>query len=70
MIAPICKIDGWELLKQIEMEEREKDEAVAERAKAKAERATGTRRGTGSTARASGTAQKAKVCLTQIFATF
>ena len=64
------KIDGWELLKQMEMEEREKDEAVAERAKAKAERATGTRRGTGSTASASGTAQKAKVCLTQIFATF
>jgi hypothetical protein len=64
------KIGDWELLKQMEMEEREKDEAVAERAKAKAKRATGTRRGTGSTARASGTAQKAKVCLTQIFATF
>ena len=64
------KIGDWELLKQMEMEEREKDEAVAERAKANAERATGTRRGTGSTARASGTAQKAKVCLTQIFATF
>ena len=64
------KLGDWELLKQMEMEEREKDEAVAERAKANAERATGTRRGTGSTARASGTAQKAKVCLTQIFATF
>ena len=61
------KIGDWELLKQMEMEEREKDESVAERAEAKAKRATGTRRGTG---RASGTAQKAKVCLTQIFATF
>ena len=64
------KIGDWELLKQMEMEEREKDESVAERAEAKAKRVTGTRRGTGSTARASGTAQKAKVCLTQIFATF
>ena len=64
------KIGDWELLKQRAMEEREKDESVAERAEAKAKRATGTRRGTGSTARASGTAQKAKVCLTQIFATF
>ena len=64
------KIGDWELLKQMEMEEREKDESVAERAEAKAKRVTSTRRGTGSTARASGTAQKAKVCLTQIFATF
>ena len=64
------KIGDWELLKQREMEEREKDESVVERAEAKAKKATGTRRGTGSTARASGTAQKAKVCLTQIFATF
>ena len=62
------KIGDWELLKQMEMKEREKDEAVAERAKGNAERATGTRRGTGSISRASGTAQKAKVCLTQIFA--
>ena len=38
----------------MEMEEREKDEAAAQRAKAKAERATGTRRGTSSTARAFG----------------
>ena len=57
------KIGDWELLKQMEVEERGKDEAAAERAKAKAKRATGTRRGTGSTARAPGTAQKAKVCL-------
>ena len=64
------KIGDWELPKQMEMEEREKDEYVAERAEAKAKRATGTRRGTGSTARASGTAQKAKVYLSQIFATF
>ena len=61
----LASVDGWELLKQTEME-REKDEAVAERAEAKAKKATGTRRGTGSTARASGTAQKSKVCLTQI----
>ena len=52
----------------MEMEDRGKDEAVAEGAKANAERATGTIRGTGSTSRASGTAQKAKVCLAQIFA--
>ena len=64
------KIGGWELLKQMEMEVREKDEAAAERAKAKAKRVTGTRIGTGSTARASGTAQKATVCFTQIIATF
>ena len=64
------KIGDWELLKQMEMEEREKDKAAAERTKAKA---TGTRRGprsTGSTARASGTAQKAKVCSSPIFTTF
>ena len=36
------KIGDWELLKQREMEEREKDESVAERAEAKAKRATGT----------------------------
>ena len=54
----------------MEMEEREKDEAAAERAKAKAKRATGTRISTDSTARASGTAQEAKVCFTQICATF
>ena len=59
------KIGDWELLKQMEMEEREKDEAAAERAKAKAKRAGGTRKGTDSTARASGTAQKAKLCFTQ-----
>ena len=53
------KIGYWELLKQMEMEEREKDETAAERAKAKPD---GTRRGTGSTARASGMAQKPKVC--------
>ena len=64
------KIGDWEMLKQMEMGEREKDESVAERAEAKAKRVTGTRKGTGSTARASGTAQKAKVCLTQIFTTF
>ena len=64
------KIGDWELLNRMEMEEREKDEAAAERAKAKAKRVTGTRRGTGSTARASRTAQKEKVCFTQIFATF
>ena len=64
------RVGDWELLKQIEMEEREKDEAAAERAKAKAKRAAGTRISTGSTARASGTAQKAKVCFTQICATF
>ena len=64
------KIGDWELLKQMEIEEREKDESVAERAEAKVKRATGTRKGTGSTARASGTAQKAKVCLTPIFPTF
>ena len=63
------KIGDWELLKQMEME-REKDESVAERAEAKAKRATGTRRVIGSTARASGTAQKAGVCLTRIFAGF
>ena len=54
----------------MEMEEREKDEAAAERTKVKA---TGTRRGprsTDSTARASGTAQKAKVCYGLIFTTF
>ena len=51
------KIGDWELLRQMEMGER--DETAAERAKAKA---AGTRRGTGSTARASGTAQKPKVC--------
>ena len=50
--------------------EREKDEAVAEPAMAEAKRATGTKRGTSSTIRVSGTAQKAKVCLTQIFTTF
>ena len=64
------KIADLELLKQMEMEEREKDEAAAERTKAKA---TGTRRGprsTGSTARASGTAQKVKVCSSPIFTTF
>ena len=64
------KIGYWELLKQMEMEEREKDEAAAERTKAKT---TGTRRGpksTGSTARASGTAQKAKVSSSPIFSTF
>ena len=42
------EIGDWELLKQMEMKEREKDESVAERADAKAKRATGTRRGTGS----------------------
>ena len=64
------KIGASELLKQMGVEEQEKDEAAAGRAKAKAKRVTGTRRGTGSTARASGTAQKANVCFTQIFATF
>ena len=64
------KIGDWELLNQMEMEEREKDEAAAERAKAKAKRANGARKGTDSTARASGTAQKVKVCYTRIFATF
>ena len=64
------KIGDWELLNQMEMEEREKDEAAAERAKTKAKRATGTRRGTGSTARASRATQKARVCFTQIFDTF
>ena len=60
------KIGDWEMLKQMEMEEREKNESVAEQAEAKAKRATGTRRRAGNTARASGAAQKAKVCLTQI----
>ena len=58
------RIGDWELLKQMEMEEREKDEAAAELAKAKAKRVTGTRISTGSTARASGIAQKARVCFT------
>ena len=64
------KIGDWELLKQMEMEEREKDEAAAERTKTKA---AGTRRGprsTGSTAGASGTAQKAKVYSSPIFTAF
>ena len=64
------RVGDWELLRQMEMEEREKDEAAAKRAKAKAKRATGTRISTGSTAKASGTAQGAKVCFTQICATF
>ena len=64
------RIGDWELLKQMEMGEREKDEAVAERAKAKAKRVTGTRISTSSTTRASGIAQKAKVCFTQICAIF
>ena len=59
-----------ELLKQMEMEAREKDETAAERAKAKARRATGTKRGTGSTAKASGTEQKATVCFIQTPAMF
>ena len=52
------------LLKEMEISEREKDEAVASRAKAKTKRVTGTRTSAGSAVSASGAAQETKVCST------
>ena len=52
------------MLKEMEISEREKDEAVASRAKAKTKRVTGTRTSAGSAVSASGAAQETKVCST------
>ena len=54
------------LLKEMEINEREKDEAVAPRAKAKTKRATGTRTSAGSAVSASGAAQEMRVCSTSL----
>ena len=62
-------IGDWKLLKQMEMEERGKDKAVAARAKGKVKRVAATRRSTCRTVSASGTAQKAKVCCALILTT-
>ena len=56
------KIGHRKFLQEMEMEEREKDEAVAARAKENSKRVTGTR-GTGRTASASETAQKTRSAL-------
>ena len=58
------------LLKQMEIKEREKTEAVTSRAKAKTKRVTSTRIGAGDTVSASGEAQRARVCSTRNFTTF
>ena len=63
-------ISDWNLLKKIEIKEREKNEAVTSRAKAKTKRVTSTRSGAGSAVSASGVAQRAGVCSTQNFTTF
>ena len=48
----------------MEVKEREKDEAVASRARAETERVTGTRTGAGGTVSALGVAQEMRVCST------
>ena len=63
-------IGDWKLLKKMEIKEREKDEAVAFRAKAKTKRVTGTRSSAGGAGSASRAELGTSVCSTQIFTTF
>ena len=53
-------IGDWKSLKKMEIKEREKDEAVASRAKAKTRRVTGTRKSVDSAVSASGVAQETR----------
>ena len=57
------------LLKEIEIKEREKNEAVTSRAKAKTKRVTSTRTGAEGTVSGSGVAQGARVCSARNFTT-
>ena len=58
------------MLKKMEIKEREKDEAVAFRAKTEAKRVTGIVTGAGGAISASGAVQGARVCSTRIFIAF
>ena len=59
-------IDGWKLMKRMEMNERENDEAVTSRAKEETKRVTGTRTGAGSAVSALGAAQEMRVCFCSV----
>ena len=63
-------LGDWKLLKKMKIKERQKDEAVAFRAKAKTKRVTGIRSSAGGTGSASGAAQGTSVRSTQIVTTF